>query len=896
MEYRSIESEERESIKLKNPNYFLERLQKSDPLLFEKATNDTTGYIRTCRGEVQRLPVALTPVEKENIDKQDERIDITNKKLQKKLTKENQGIPLTVDDYKSYSSSVKYGYDPKKPYYYICPQFWCIPQNRSISKAALMNGECGGWNASENRPTANVTSKTDTTEEEMVYERNNDIFLDSSNNYTGAYPGFLPEKSHSKGKDVCVPCCYVTKKNPKSQKERIKNCNQDIKTKIETVTKAKPDLYVLDANKMPLDEGRWGLLPDAIHNLLMENKEECKLSMNQMQQNKPCLLRYGVSTQNKNQSFLSCIEDILEVPNLKTKIIESINIDSFITYSNGNLIQEFAKDDNDIVSPAMYNTSALYNQLENKDPVFFSRVYSAMENFKNYILADKVVIDHTYLWDVISMPNKGIFPRGVNIIIIGLPSQGEEANNGNVEMLCPTSYAGRKLYDKSNTSIILIKKGILYEPVYQYRLTGTTIKKIKQFLPYHTKLAFKIEQTNKYLTHCIPDNSKTEIYPFSENILLQNLIKKLRTHKGPQILNLCVDYNGKTVGMHVSYRKLSGFIPCYPSAINTDYKLQFIYEYEWQSYDKTTAFLKVIKKLDNTILCNPTILIEEDEQGIGILTEANQFIKIDPPQKVESELTRVTGSDYIDQEKAIFDSVDEEGVNKTKDLYLEQQFYNVFRGLVRDAINEPANKHLRNNILDIISNYNKNTLTSKNTITGLDELIAILHTLVDNKISFITYEKDILNSLNSISSCNKCAENYCLTTDEDDCEVLLPQYNLINQLENNTIYFSQMADQILRYTRIQQFILNPNKYLNLANINYEVNENEKLILSSKLTDYLRQIKHMEDLDTNRYIKNNAYDNVNPPIYKTFKAISYYTEEDTIKRLPSTKFKKINLRK
>ena len=34
---------------------------------------------------------------------------------------------------------------------------------------------------------------------------------------------------------------------------------------------------------MPLDEGRWGLLPDAIHNLLMENKEECKLSMNQMQ-------------------------------------------------------------------------------------------------------------------------------------------------------------------------------------------------------------------------------------------------------------------------------------------------------------------------------------------------------------------------------------------------------------------------------------------------------------------------------------------------------------------------------------------------------------------------------------------------------------------------------------
>ena len=139
--------------------------------------------------------------------------------------------------------------------------------------------------------------------------------------------------------------------------------------------------------------------------------------------------------------------------------------------------------------------------------------------------------------------------------------------------------------------------------------------------------------------------------------------------------------------MHVSFKKHTGFIPCYPSAINTGFTLQFIYEYNWQTYDKTLAFLKVIKDLDNTILCTPTILIEEDERVIGILTETNQFIKINPPQKVESGLTRVTGSDYINQEKAIFNSVDEEEVNKTKEVYLEQQFYNVFRGIVRDAIN-----------------------------------------------------------------------------------------------------------------------------------------------------------------------------------------------------------------
>ena len=105
-----------------------------------------------------------------------------------------------------------------------------------------------------------------------------------------------------------------------------------------------------------------------------------------------------------------------------------------------------------------------------------------------------------------------------------------------------------------------------------------------------------------------------------------------------------------------------------------------------------------------------------------------------------------------------------------------------------------------------------------------------------------------------------------------------------------------MADQILRYTRIQQFILNPNKYLNLSNINYEVNDNEKLILSSKLLNYLRTIKHMEDLDTNRYIRNNAYDNMNPASGPPTKEIEYYIENDNTVRITSSKFKKIKLTK
>ena len=526
------------------------------------------------------------------------------------------------------------------------------------------------------------------------------------------------------------------------------------------------------------------------------------------------------------------------------------------------------------------------------------RICSSMENFKKYILDDTVILDHTYLWDVISLPNKKLFADGVNIIII-------EDNAGRVEMTCPTSYAGRKLYDKMKKSILLIKKGNIYEPVYYFVIKGNTIKKRKEFQPYDDRLVFKIEQTNKYLSRCIPEDSKTELYKFTENMLLQTLIRKIgdATKKEPTIKYLCIDYNGKTVGMHVVYKKHEGFIPCYPSAINTSYKLKFIYEYKWKSYKSTTDFLAQIKQLDKDILCQPTLLIEADDLVIGLLTETNQFIKIVPPEKIDSDLKKVSGSDYIDQEKAIFNSTENSDINDPKYIYLEQQFYNVFRTLVRQVITHPTNKQLRKDIIAIISKKNGNSANH------LDGIVDILHKLVDHKISFITYEPEILNSLNTISTCNNCKKQYCLTTSDDECNLLLPMSNLMNGQDNRIGYFITMADQLLRYTRIQQFILNPNKYLNLANINYEVNDNEKLVLTSKLNDFLAHIKTLEESDSNSYIINNAYDNMNPPDSTAPKTIEYYTadhytdetytDDNPIKELDiapekSIKFKKIKL--
>ena len=67
--------------------------------------------------------------------------------------------------------------------------------------------------------------------------------------------------------------------------------------------------------------------------------------------NYSCLLRYGVETSQK-QSFIACIADIykelvhkfkvdISIIMMKKIIINALNIDNFISYNNGNLVQIF---------------------------------------------------------------------------------------------------------------------------------------------------------------------------------------------------------------------------------------------------------------------------------------------------------------------------------------------------------------------------------------------------------------------------------------------------------------------------------------------------------------------------------------------------------------------------
>ena len=142
----------------------------------------------------------------------------------------------------------------------------------------------------------------------------------------------------------------------------------------------------------------------------------------------------------------------------------------------------------------------------------------------------------------------------------------------------------------------------------------------------------------------------------------------------------------------------------------------------------------------------------------------------------------------------------------------------------------------------------------------LDKIKVILKHLVRNHVSFVTIEDDILNKLNKMNTffTHNDIDIFCLEKKDMLC---LPDKNLINNIDNEEFYFTKMADELLRYQRVQLFMLNSNEYMNISNTDYHIHDDELFLLQSILFgDYFNQLQPQKN---NKYVKNIDYDVAKP---------------------------------
>jgi len=857
---------------LQRPNPFADRLQKREPqLIMTEKTGKFDTYSRLC--PTSRIPIILTDEEKQAIDK-----DFPN----------------------SYSESMTYGTDPEKQYHYICPRYWCLLTNKSITQEEVDSGRCGKIIPQNSKSIP---------EGHYVYEFTSKSHIDGNGKFIQHTPGFL--KSNKIPQGANVPCCF--KKAVKKQAD-----------------KQPPSHYIIGFDSFPIPDNRLAFLPPALTSLLQIDYSTVvdKKRPSLLTKNSVTILRNGCEI-SENKSFVGILAKIMKfayntptdttISQFCKHLVNYITIDDFIMYNNGSLVSQFKNASNKIKHPDLtkYQQSNLYKSVvadkENTSAHdFFNEAIIAFENFQKSLLDDNSKIDHTVLWDVVCHPRQRIFPEPYNLIIFEV-NQQDVTNNVNI--LCPSSSYSSNIFDPARRTIMILKQDNYYEllthVVIENKPTptkyGSFSMKGKQAFPKMKEILKVILQNAK--NRCMPLPSLPKEYRYIKNHDAETIVAKL-LNKKYVIDSQVINYQGKVIALMVRRDEDEAkpfYLPTYPSSIIYDsekllpekklaveedairdknnfligsafensykYPVRTIDDELWHDYKYTKQHLRDLYDTDNTIYSKPILKALEGGLVVGIITQTNQFIPIVPPQQnIDDDLDTIHESNLLaaDKELILKTNGNPERMQVTQDIVLESKFYNAFRNIVRNLLHDIQNIEFLEKVrfyIDETRYYYKHKIK---------KVFAIISQLIEEHVVFAEYDKNVLSRLEDIHTCfnNPNEKDYCILQD-DTHKFQIPMNNLISGKSNQTTYLNRISDELVRNQDVSQFLMNDDNVLRIPESSYQVNDDEFILLQS-----LIQTQHFDNLQpfsTNTYSKLNVYNTAKPAITQ------YYSNAVTEKR-------------
>lgn len=868
---------------------------------FEKSGK---SYTSTC-GQVERKqPIIINEQQKQNIDKN------------------HKG---------SYKMALKYHSNPKNPMYYICPQYWCEDQEISLTPNQVTVSKYDDKNIPQEVTSKLCFNKDDPDVPGKIHINNNYKWYDkSTNEFKGLYPGFSKGKNQDKS---CIPCCQAklhnhdppsvcdlkgefvtsdsTKKTHdedemKKQKEKTNDISKGKKEEKKEVKKEKKEVKKKDEYKKsydfkpPLQLDSYAYLSKNVLNILNSKPFDDKKNVG--------FLRRGTLNTNNKQSFLSCILLIYSL-NFKeeenhfsntfsndskmikylTKIIG--DVDNFVSTLTGDLKNQYYNPKLK-VKLDKYKKSSFYDKSKS-----FEKLVNEWESYVEYI--ENNVSDHTVLWDFVSSPNKNLFEKGCNIIIL-------EEHENSTRMICPYNKQKSRnnlRFVENLPSIILYKKDVndipYYEPIVyfsnresQYSMYYYSNKEpnLKKFL-IQTKIIFN---DDKYCGMIPPSKyyDGSLVYEF-----LSNNTKKIET------LYQVLDVNFKNVGFIIKYQSKAIYLPNYASEIVDDVphiKIhdkkfeKFIMEYETTKdmlnslynfktkkyaggFLKCKPYAKIVTKDINNEDTITGIMIDSEDENNELFVRTNPHYLIEDELIIKTNLTTFTDTKIIDpidvdikvmNEKfiePINNNINIKTLNKFDRIKYQDMFYSLYKYFLQNLILHSKHK---TEFLEI-----KGVIDDKN---DYDDNLQTIQSILQ-KIS-----KDVINFVDDYKTI-KLEKLY--TTQNDDV-LELPKYNLYNGENNEMIFYKKYADEILRYSDLKLFYHVPDIFFTSSVLSYSINDDEIMLFESFLNEYY---KYFENARIKNNVLNSSYD-TSYPIYDTPNLITSF---DLNKSLPKTE-KLINI--
>jgi hypothetical protein len=308
-------------------------------------------------------------------------------------------------------------------------------------------------------------------------------------------------------------------------------------------------------------------------------------------------------------------------------------------------------------------------------------------------------------------------------------------------------------------------------------------------------------------------------------------------------------------------------LPCKPSSPIQDIEKHMVDDDRddmWNDYYTTISELQRFSS--HGILCMPQMRVVDDGLVVGVITETNQFVQIDPPIEnvaVHDGLPTTQSSNHNIADKMIttnHDGVDTERTRVITHISLETQFYSLFRTIVREALNHYDSRNTKQAVMNLIHNKK---IDYKQKI---GEISMRIRQIVADKIAFDEFDEDVLMAFGDLV-CGKDTESpYCIVKDEHST-LVIPKRHLITDRDNEMIYYGRIADELLRYGRIRLFMMNDKNYLNITNNDYKINDSEFILIQTSLNnDYL---KNLVPMNIANQIKHTNFENAQPQVSQKY---------------------------
>ena len=661
-------------------------------------------------------------------------------------------------DRTSYTKYLKHkSSENSREFYYMCPNVWC--------------------------PTCEIPIPLKKVKDIKIFKKckygicpngNHQVIINESGK-KHIYPRLMPKSRHPNNLQM-VSCVIKDKPNYKPN-----------------------DNYIYKSDNVPLEKGRFGILPTKINNLLEQTLEQGTFKVNTFK-----IVRKGIEIKYK-KTFMNCIIDVvsflenkqIDIDFIINKIVSNVDDKIFISLGEG----------------------------------LFKRIFKTKEKYFDFLKNNVNSMTNFYIWDILTRPGI-IIKSGLNIVILQEHS-----------FVCPNGLNVRNIYFHNRPTILISLINNYYEPLYNIKYNSKINKLIiNPIMDTDSEIIQNI--INIVLNKCISYDeidwekvTSKKIEPEPDIYELSKSIKNVYTIKTQFIDN---------------YHKVSGvllnnglYIPIKPSQLIVN--IPFKYHEKFKDVNnltlkKTITLLtEFCKKTKLNLYPKYFISYKKSDIIIGLLLTTKRIIPIDKI-KYNKKIHKLPISKYFAIDNFTITNKLENNINERKrkvNLFeykielFEKYKYEVSRFLQTKEGN--THKLKINNLFDSDLNNSKNINKLKIILEQIyKKLISPSISKSLNKI-----KNTILNNKNILR--NRCSE---LTKDECKKDIYCINNNnsckIINYDTKN--YTEQLLYILLNYPIKKEEILSgAYSMININKVKNVEQENEIYISGNTVDNVFKKI-------------------------------------------------------